>query len=434
MRQMKLGLFLAPGGHHLAAWRHPDAYPSGFDIGHYVAMAAIAERGCFDMLFVADVFSLTPEGRRRDTFRFEPLTLLSALAMTTQRIGLAATATTSFNEPFNVARKFASLDHISKGRAGWNIVTSSSTLEAYNFGFDAHPEHGDRYRRAHEFVTVVRGLWDSWDDDGVPIDKASGIFFDPAKMHVLNHAGARFKVRGPLTIPRSPQGHPILVQAGSSEDGKNLAAEVAEVIFTIQRELAGAQAFYSDVKARVISFGRSPDHALVLPGVMPIIGRSRQEAQDKYEQLQAFIHPEAGLAALSRTLGMDMSDVDVDQPLPDIIVDELSQSRVFGIVETARRENMTVRHVYERLVVSKGHRHLIGTPSDVADSLQEWFEAGAADGFNIMPALMPGGLADFVDAVIPELQRRGLFRTAYEGKMLRDHLGLPRPEQRRDSR
>jgi len=427
MRQMKLGLFLAPGGHHMAAWRHPDAYSNGFSIKSYVAVAQAAERGCFDMLFVADVFSVTRDGGRQDSFRFEPLTLLSALAMATQHIGLVATATTSFNEPYNVARKFASLDHLSNGRAGWNVVTSSSTLEAYNFSREAHRDHADRYRTAHEFVDVVRGLWDSWDDDAVGIDKASGLFFDAAKMHMLNHDGAEFSVRGPLTLPRSPQGHPVLVQAGSSEDGKTLASQVAEVIFTIQRELSGAQAFYADIKARVAAFGRAPHHALVMPGVMPVVGRTRQEAQDKYEQLQALIHPQAGLAGLSRTLGTDLTGVDVDGPLPFIDIAKLSQSRAVGMVETARRDHLTVRQVYESLLVSKGHRQLIGSATDVADSLQEWFEAEGADGFNVMPAVMPGGLTDFVDLVVPELQRRGLFRKAYAGVTLRDHLGLPRP-------
>jgi FMN-dependent oxidoreductase (nitrilotriacetate monooxygenase family) len=430
MRQMKLGLFFAPGGHHLAAWRHPDAYPFGFDIQSYVNFAQTAERACFDMVFVADVFSLTPTGQHRDTIRFEPITLLSALAMVTRHVGLVATATTTYNEPYNVARKFASLDHISHGRAAWNIVTSSSSLEAYNFGLDAHPGLADRYKIAHEFVDVVRGLWDSWDDGAMLIDKQRGYFFDPTKLHVLGHVGEHYKVRGPLTIPRSPQGHPVLVQAGSSEDGKNLAAGVAEVIFTIQRDLAGAQLFYSDIKARAVAHGRDPNQALVLPGVMPIVGSSRQEAQDIYEQLQSYIHPEAGLNALSRTLGMDCSGLDVDGPLPDVDPSLLTQSRAIGIVETARRENMSVREVYEKLVVSKGHRQIMGTAADIADTLQEWFEAEAADGYNIMPAHMPNGLNAFADHVVPELQRRGLFRKGYEGKTLRDHLGLRQPVSR----
>ncbi len=427
MRQMKLGLFFAPGGHHLAAWRHPDSYPAGFDVSSYIAMAQTAERGLFDMLFVADVYSITPTGKRADTFRFEPLTLLSALAMVTKNIGLAATATTSFNEPYNVARKFSSLDHISRGRAAWNIVTSSSATEALNFGLDAHLEHGARYRRAHEFVEVVLGLWDSFADNGVVIDKPNGVFFDPAQLHMLNHQGEHFKVRGPLTLPRSPQGRPVLVQAGSSEVGKDLAAKHAEVVFTIQRDLAEAQAFYKDIKARAVSFGRDPATALIMPGVMPIVARTRQEAQDKYEQLQALIHPEAGIAGLSRTLGTDLRGCDVNGPLPDIDPAKLTQSRAVGILAQARRDGLTVKQVYEKLLVSKGHRQIIGAPEDVADTLQEWLEAEGADGYNIMPAQTPNGLDDFVELVVPELQRRGVFRKAYGGSMLRDHLGLPRP-------
>ena len=312
MRQMKLGLFFAPGGHHLGAWRHPDAYPYGFDVKSYVEFVATAERACFDLVFVADVFSLTTDGRHRDTLRFEPITLLSALAMVSTHVGLVGTASTTYNDPFNVARKFASLDQISHGRAGWNIVTSQSKLEAANFGLEQNPSPAERYEIAGEFVQVVRGLWDSWDPGAVPIDKEDDTFFDPTKLHVLNHVGKRFKVRGPLTIPRSPQGRPVMVQAGSSDDGKNLASAVAEVIFTIQRDLGTAQAFYSDIKRRTIAHGRDPNHALVMPGVVPIIGRTRQEAQDKYEQLQALIHPEAGIIALSRALGTDLRGVDVE--------------------------------------------------------------------------------------------------------------------------
>ncbi len=429
MRQMKLGLFLAPGGHHMAAWRHPDAYRDGVNIKSYLNFAEIAERGCFDLLFVADVFSFSPRAKRVDAFRLEPLTLLSALAMTTSKIGLVATATTSFNEPYNVARKFASLDHISGGRAGWNIVTSSAN-EAPNFGVDELSEHAERYRRADEFTHVVRGLWDCFEDDAVIIDKENGAFFDPAKLCVLNHEGKYFKVRGPLSLPRSPQGNPVLVQAGSSEDGKNLASKYAEVIFTIQGDLESARAFTRDIKERAVSFGRNPAHALVMPGVLPIVGRTRQEAQDKYELLQSFIHTEAGLLQLSRSMGVDLTGADVDKPLPDMDVAKLPQSRSVGIYEQSKRENMTIRETYEKLVVSKGHRQLIGTPADVADSLQEWFENDGADGFNIMPPFSPGGLTDFADFVVPELQRRNLFRTHYEGSMLRDHLGLPRPAAR----
>lgn len=429
MPQMKLGLFLAPGGHHMAAWRHPQAYPDGFSVKTYLRFAELAERGCFDLLFVADVFSFSPRARRVDAFRLEPLTLLSALAMRTEKIGLVATATTSYNEPYNVARKFASLDHISGGRAGWNIVTSSAN-EAPNFGGEQLLDHAERYRRADEFTHVVKGLWDCFEDDAVGIDKEEGAFYDPAKLRLLNHEGRYYKVRGPLSMPRCPQGNPVLVQAGSSEDGKNLASKYAEVIFTIQRDLASAQAFTRDIKERAAAFGRDPAHALVMPGVLPIVGRTRQEAHDKYEFLQSLIHTEAGLLQLSRSMGVDLTGVDVDGPMPDMDVSKLPQSRSVSIYEQSKRENMTVRETYEKLVVSKGHRQLIGTPTDISDSLQEWFENGGADGFNIMPPYSPGGVSDFVDLVVPELQRRNLFRTRYEGNMLRDHLGLPRPAAR----
>lgn len=427
-REIKLGMFFAPGGHHMAAWRHPDAYPAGFSFDSYVKAARTAERGCFDMLFVADVFSLTPSGDRADAFRFEPITLLSALATATSRIGLAGTATTSFNEPYNVARKFASLDHISNGRAAWNIVTSSSPIEALNFGLDAHYEHAERYRRATEFVDVVRALWNSCDAGALVIDKENGAFFDKARVHRIDHAGTYFKVRGPLSIPRCPQGNPVLVQAGSSDDGMNLAAGVAEVIFTIQRTLDGAKSFYGEIKARAAAAGRDPRHVLVMPGVLPYVGRTRQEARDKHEQLQALIHPEAGLAALSKLMEVDLMAADVEGPLPPAIVAKLTQSRAVGIAETARQEGLNIRQIYESLVVSKGHRQIIGSASDVADILQEWFEADACDGYNFMPPMMPNGLDDFVELVVPELQRRGLFRTAYKGNTLRDHLGLPYPD------
>jgi FMN-dependent oxidoreductase (nitrilotriacetate monooxygenase family) len=430
MRQMKLGLFISAGGHHIAGWRHPEAYPFGFDIRNYAALAEAAERACFDLIFLADVYSLTPEGKRQDHMRLEPITTLSALAMVTNRIGLIGTSTTTYNEPFNVARKFASLDQISHGRAGWNIVTSNSPLEAYNFGYDVHPNAAKRYEIATEFVEVVRGLWDSWEDGAVPIDKAGGVFFDPDKLHLLNHDGEHFKVRGPLSIPRSPQGQPVLVQAGSSEDGRTLAASVAEAIFTVQRDLSDGQAFYGDIKKRALACGRDPSQTVIMPGVVPIVGRTRQEAVDKYETLQSLIHPEAGLKALSRAMGTDLMQVDVDGPLPDIDPSKIPQSRGFSIIETARRDHMTVRQIYERIVVSKGHRLLIGSAADVADGLQEWFVSQAADGFTIMPAEMQSGTRDFIELVIPELRRRGLFRSSYEGTTLREHLGLRVPPHR----
>jgi FMN-dependent oxidoreductase (nitrilotriacetate monooxygenase family) len=429
-RELKLGMFFAPGGHHLAAWRHPDAYPAGFSFDSYVKAARTAERGCFDMLFVADVFSLTPAANRADSFRFEPITLLSSLAMMTSRIGLVGTATTSFNEPYNVARKFSSLDHISGGRAAWNVVTSSSPIEALNFGYDAHIEHQERYARAVEFVEVVRKLWDSCEDGALVIDKAAGEFFDKTRVHKIDHKGTYYKVRGPLALPRCPQGNPVIVQAGSSEAGMSLAAGVAEVIFTIQRTIEGAKDFYAGIKGRAAAAGRDPAHALVLPGVLPYVGRTRQEAQDKHDKLLSLIHPEAGLNALSKLMEVDLMAADVEKPFASLDIAGLTQTRALGVVETARKDNLSIRQVYERLVVSKGHRQIVGTPGDIADIMQEWFESGACDGFNLMPPMMPNGLEDFVELVIPELQRRGIFRKAYTGRTLRDHLGLPRPEGR----
>ncbi len=427
-REMKLGMFFAPGGHHMAAWRHPSAYPAGFSFESYVKAAQLAERACFDMLFVADVFSLTPEGDRTDSFRFEPITLLSALSAVTSNIGLVGTASTSFNEPYNVARKFVSLDHISKGRAGWNIVTSSSSIEALNYNLDGHYKHAERYARAREFVDVVRKLWDSCEDGALVIDKESGAFFDTERVHTIDHKGTYYKVRGPLSMPRSPQGNPVLVQAGSSEDGMGLAASVGEAIFTIQLTLEGARDFYAAIKAKAAASGRDPNHALVMPGVVPYIGRTRQEAQDKYDQLLALIHPVAGLSALSKLIEVDFKGADVEKPFPALSADKIMHSRAAGIAANARKEGLSIRQVYERLSPCKGHRQIIGTATDIADILQEWFEKDACDGYNFMPPMMPDGLTDFVELVVPELQRRGLFRKAYSGNTLRDHLGLPRPE------
>jgi FMN-dependent oxidoreductase (nitrilotriacetate monooxygenase family) len=428
---MKLGLFFMPVGHQLASWRHRDSADIGIDIHGQRKLAETAERGLMDMIFIADSFGITPGAKRTaHLIALDPVTTLSALAMVTRHIGLVGTATTTYNEPFNIARRFASLDHISGGRAGWNIVTSFNPAEATNFGLDAPIARGERYRRAQEFVEVVRGLWDSWDDDAFPRDRASGLFFDPAKMHPLYHIGTHYKVSGPLNLPRSPQGQPILVQAGLSDDGRDLAAGVADVIFTVHRELAPAQAFYHDVKARASAVGRDPAQVLVMPGILPFVARTRHEARDQQERMLTHIHPEAGLDALSRTLGVDLMNCDPDAPVPDIPTGNLPQSRAVEFVHSARREKLTLRQLYERVVSVRGHHQVTGTPGDIADVMQHWFENGAADGFNVMPPIMPGGLDDFVDLVVPELQRRGLYRTAYEGPMLRDQLGLPRPRNR----
>jgi len=434
---MKLGLFIEGGGHHIAAWRDPEVDPRGrLSIKHFAEIARIAERGRFDLLFTADT-NATFGADDVDTWvrtsassRLEPLTLLGALSMVTERIGLVATMTTTYFEPFHVARFFASLDQISGGRAGWNLVTSLAAAEALNFSRETHVSHADRYDRAREFAQVVLGLWDSWEDDAVIADKANGRYFDPAKLHFLRHKGKHFSVRGPLMLQRSPQGHPVVVQAGQSDDGRELAAETAEVIFTVQQDLDAARAFYNDVKSRAAKYGRSPDSIKVLPGVMTVIGRTKAEAEEKYERLQELIQPELGLKTLSSYFGFDMSKYPLDGPVPEPIWGNAEQGRLKVMVDLARRENLTIRQLYKRVVGQRAHRTVCGTATDVADALEHWFKAGACDGYNVLPLTFPKGLEDFVTGVIPELQRRGLFRTEYEGRTLRENLGLPYPVNR----
>lgn len=436
--QLKLGAFLANSGHHVAAWRHPLAQADASqDFEHFKAIARSAERGKFDALFIADVVALWGHhlealSRTARAEHFEPLTLMSALAAVTERIGLIATATTSYNEPYHIARKFASLDHLSKGRAAWNLVTSVVADEAWNFGREQHIDHTDRYQRAEEFHDVVKGLWDSWDDDAFVRDKASGRYFDPDKLHTLNHKGAHFSVRGPLNVARPPQGHPVLVQAGASEAGKALAARVAEVIFAAHHELPAAQAFYQDIKQRAAALGRDPEHIKILPGVTPFIADTREQAQQLFEQFQALIDPVLGLRLLADTLGedIDLSGHDLDGPLPDTPPGQRG-SRRDQVLQLARRDNLSIRQLYLRLA---GGNPVIGTPSDIADSFEQWFQARACDGFNVFFPYFPGAIDTFVDQVIPVLQQRGLFRLDYAGSTLREHLGLPRPANRFSTR
>jgi FMN-dependent oxidoreductase (nitrilotriacetate monooxygenase family) len=361
---------------------------------------------------------------------FEPVTLMSALAAVTKNIGLVCTQSTTYDEPFHIARRFASLDIISGGRAGWNLVTSAKAAEAHNFGREEHLPKDERYLRAREFAEVVTGLWDSWEPDAFIRDKASGVFFDTGKLHPLHHRGQHFKVRGPLNVGPSPQGRPILVQAGSSDDGRELAAETADVIFTAHSTIASAQAFYSDVKARVCKHGRDPDDVKIMPGFFVTIGRSTDEARDKFDALQNLIHPKAGLLLLSNYLGMDVSKFDADGPVPELPKSRTLSSRAQLLIDIARRDNLTIKQLYMRIAGARGHQQLYGTPIEIADKLEEWFTGGAADGFNIMPPILPESLEEFVTLVIPELQRRGLFRTAYEGKTLRENLGLKWPINR----
>ncbi len=437
-KQMHLGLFGTGTGHHIAAWRLPDVSSnSDTDIDYYIDLARTAERGLFDLFFLADSSAMrgtkdieTLSRTARGT-ALDPYLTLAALAVTTKHVGLIATATTSYSEPYYMARQLASLDHISKGRAGWNLVTSNNEDEALNFSRDAHFSHADRYDRAREYVDVVRGLWDSWDDDAFVHDKNGGRHFRPNKLHFLNHRGPHFQVRGPLTVPRPPQGHPVVVQAGSSDTGRNLAAETAEVVFTAQQTLAGAKAFYADLKGRLARFGRDRDSLKIMPGFAPVIGRSRAEAQEKFEQLQSLVQPEVGLSTLSNTLGgADLSGYDVDAPMPDLPETNGPKSRQRLILDAAKRDGLTLRQVYLQVVLARGHFSVHGTGADIADVLEQWFKEEAADGFNVMPQVLGGGAAEFVDLVVPELQRRGLFRTQYEGRTLRDHLELARPASR----
>lgn len=433
--QIRLGAFLPAAGHHVAAWRHPDAPTNGgLSFAHYKGLARIAENARFDMLFLADGVAvrraLDPEtlSRTGHIDHFEPLTLLSALSAVTEHIGLAATVSTTYNEPYHIARKFASLDYLSGGRAGWNVVTSATDAEARNFNRDQQMDHRLRYERAREFLSVTKGLWDSWEDDAFPRDKVSGVYVDPEKLHVLHHKGAHFSVNGPLNVARPIQGYPVIIQAGASEDGQEFAAETAEVIFTAWRTIEEARTFYKGIKGRLARYGRSPEHFKIMPGVFPVIGQTEAEAREKYEQLQELIHPKVGLSLLSGLAGgVDLSQYPLDGPLPELPTTNGNQSRRQLMSDLAGRENLTIRQLYLAVAGARGHWTTWGTPEQIADQLEEWFVTDAADGFNVMPPYLPGGLTDFVEQVIPVLQRRGLFRTEYEGRTLRENLGLPRP-------
>ena len=432
-RQLHFNAFLMSSGHHEAAWRLPESNPfANTDLAHWRDLAQIAERATFDSLFLADSPALWNSARHRPAGALEPTVLLTALAGVTSHIGLIATASTSYNAPFNLARRFASLDHISGGRAGWNIVTTAERSSAQNFGLDDRPSHRERYERAAEFVEVSLRLWDSWEDGAELGDKASGSYADGTRIHRVDHAGRYFRVRGPLNVPRSPQGRPLLVQAGSSEDGREFAARYAEAVFTAQQTLADGQRFYADLKRRARRLGRDPDLLKILPGLVPVIGSTEAEAQALSDQLEELIIPEHGLAQLSRVLEVPAGALRLDQPLPDEVYQrprvEGAQSRFDLITELGRRENLTVRQLIGRLGGGRGHRTFAGTPEQVAATITGWFGQGAADGFNVMPPALPSGLATFADEVIPLLRRRGLFRPEYTGRTLREHYGLPRPE------
>ncbi|MFL1432566.1 MULTISPECIES: LLM class flavin-dependent oxidoreductase [unclassified Nocardiopsis] len=433
-RTLHLNAFLMGVGHHEAAWRHPRTEAHRvLDVAHFQELGRIAERGRLDSVFFADGLAAGARVERNILGVFEPITLLSAIAAVTERVGLIATASTGYYPPYILARAFASLDHISGGRAGWNIVTSGRDDEAHNFGLDGVPDHAGRYERAAEFTEVAAKLWDSWEDGAIRLDAESGVFADPDKVHVIDHEGERFKVRGPLNSPRPPQGHPVLVQAGSSEDGKAFAARYAEAVFTAQQTLDEGVAFYRDLKGRLAAHGRPPGALKVLPGIVPFIAPTETEAKELEAEFTALISPDYALRQLSGMLGVELTEEDLDgplPPLPDESAIEGNKSRFTLVSELAEREALTVRELIGRLGGGRGHYTFAGTPEQVADEIQRWFEAGAADGFNVMPPYLPGGLEEFVDQVVPILQERGLFRTEYAGRTLREHYGLPRPESR----
>ncbi|MFT4134416.1 LLM class flavin-dependent oxidoreductase [Labrys sp. (in: a-proteobacteria)] len=434
-RQLRLGAFMRPASIHTGAWRYPGAWPdANFNFAHLKHLAQRLESARFDAFFMADhlaVLNMPVEALKRShtVTSFEPFTLLSALSAVTEHIGLVATASTTFDAPYHVARRFASLDHLSGGRAGWNIVTTSNPDAALNFGLDDHMGHDERYRRAREFYDVVTGLWDSWADDAFIRDVESGLYFDPDKLHVLGHKSEYLSVRGPLNIARPVQGWPVIVQAGSSEPGRQLAAETAEAVFTAPPNLAEGRRFYADVKGRMARLGRDRDHMKILPAAFVVVGDSVEEAKAKRARLDSLVHYDSAIASLSIALGHDVSGFDPDGRLPPIPETNASKSGRERVLQLAESEGLTVRQLAQRLGGYAGLA-FVGTPASIADEMAEWLESEGSDGFNVMFPYLPGGLDDFVDKVVPILQERGLFRREYEGRTLRENLGLPRPENR----
>lgn len=428
-RSIHLNLFVRSVGHHAAAWKHPQSYArDDLDVGHYANLARLAERGKLDALVIADGYTGTVR-------RLEPFTLFSALATLTKRIGLIATVGTTYNEPYHVARQFASLDHISKGRAAWNIVTGLQSA-AHQFGRDRHPDALERYASAGEFVDVVKQLWDSWEEDALVYDKASYVKLNPDKVYSIEFAGTFYRVKGHLNIPRPPQGYPVLVHSGSSEDGKELAARTADAVFTAQQTLPAAQTFYRDVKGRLDKYGRSPDDALIFPGLALIIGDTEAEARELEQQLFELLDKEEELRHLSQYFTVDLNEYPPDAPVPLDRLKPVGDGKAAGVVtsrrdvviDAARRERLTIRQLLNRSATGHGHAVFVGSALQAADLIETWFTEGGADGFNILPPLFPSGLEAFVDKVVPELQNRGLFRTEYAGTTLREHYGLARPE------
>jgi FMN-dependent oxidoreductase (nitrilotriacetate monooxygenase family) len=431
-RHLHLNAFLMAGGHHEAAWRLPETDPDAdFDIEHWKHLARIAEAARFDSLFLADSPALWQSPAYRPSGALEPLTVLTALAGVTERIGLIATASSTYNSPYNLARRFASLDHVSGGRAGWNLVTTAGADAARNFGLPDRPDHAERYERAQEFLDVVRALWDSWADDATIADKATGRYADPTRIRPIDHEGRFYRVAGPLNVPRPPQGHPLLVQAGSSTDGRAFAARNADALFTAHQTIDDAVRFATDVKTQAADAGRDPDSVKILPGIVPVLGATEQEARALDQQLRDLQVPEYGLDQLANVLEVPTSTLTLDAGLPaQVLARPLlqgAQSRSDLIIDLALRENLTVRQILHRLGGGRGHFAVVGTPEQVAEVIRDWFTTGAADGFNVMAPVLPAGLEAFIQGVLPILRDWGLFPREYTGRTLRDHYGLPRP-------
>ncbi|MEU4343718.1 LLM class flavin-dependent oxidoreductase [Nocardia sp. NPDC023852] len=436
-RQLSLNAFIYPSGHHEAAWRHSSSRPERiYDVAYYQEIGRTAEAAKFDAVFFADGPALRTNVKHNAASGLEPITLLTAIATATTHLGLIATASTTYYEPYNLARLFSTLDHLSGGRAGWNIVTTGTDLAAANFGLDKHPGHAERYARAREFVDAVVALWDSWEDDAIVLDQAAGVYADTDKIHPIDFAGEHLRVRGPFNAPRTPQGYPVLVQAGASNEGRAFAGKYAEAIFTAHQRLSDAQAFYADIKARAQGSGRDPEHVKILPGISPFIADTEAAAERLEREFNELTVPEYGLSQLEGIVGISLRHLPLDEPIPVELFDSAGevtdngQSRLQVVAGIVHRERPTVRRLLHRLAGARGHRVFAGTPEQVADTIEEWFRNGAADGFNVMPPYYPGGLEVFAETVVPILQERGLFRTEYTGTTLRDHFGLPRPESR----
>lgn len=423
-RQIRFGLFLLGTGSHISGWRMPGAIDGFENIAEITAICQEAERGFFDLIFMGDNLNADPSAHPSYCSRLEPMTMLSAVAMATKHVGLGATSSTTYGDPWTLARAFASLDHISGGRAAWNSVTTSNPQAAANFG-TTHPDHARRYEMSAEFIEVVKELWGAWEEGALVKDAESGKYFDTGKIRSIDHEGPFFKVKGPVNVSRPPQGRPLILQAGGSEAGQELAAKHADVVFTVTQDRAEAAEFYAGLKARLPKNGRAEGDLVVLPGVMPVVGRTEAEARAKLSRLMSFVDDETALGMLSERFNTDLSGYDLDGPIPDLGENDAYHAFAKAMLSKAKRENMTLRDLYALVAAARGHWVLCGSAEQVADTLQEWFESGAADGFNVMPGWFMDGFTDFIDLVVPILQERGLYKTGYAEGTLRDKLGLP---------